>query len=420
MKRNKVIYICLLLVNSILPTTVGSNTAVNATYPVGNTAFTATPNTVNGFAIMTGGFSLANPATALTWNSFYPTLSTTSLNGGNITLTRDFIMGGNATFVTGGTFTCGGFSVVCPQTNTTFSMSGSNDYIINGGTLRFHSPVILNSQLLFQGTCILDGGGNTITLGSSGQIGVNTGGSLLIKNATLQGVSAGQLFCEDITGSMTLQSSSIILDGAYSFTLGILNIVNDVEITGSNVFAFRSTNSLIINSFAQLMFDIGTTFSYDTNNASLIFFSNNTSELYLHGANLVATGTGINLTKGTLNMDLNCTFSSSGTLGITIGNCIVTSGASDCTVNLLNNAQLTVLQGTLNYKNINASSFNMFNSYVNLIMGANTTLNLYENLTVLGSVQFGNNATLGTLGSATISPGFSQLGTLNFTTLSSC
>lgn len=132
---------------------------------------------------------------------------------------------------------------------------------------------------------------------------------------------------------------------------------------------------------------------------------------------MFTTGTGINLTKGTLNIDQNSYFSSTGTLGITIGNC---AAANDCMVNMFNNAQLTVSQGSLNYKNVNASSFNMFNNSVLLFMSANTTLNIYENLNGIGAVLFGNNATWGMFGSATIGASTAQQGTLNFTTLSSC
>jgi len=372
-------------------------------------------NTILPGALMNAGFTMT-VGSLLTWNSFFPVLGPVTLNGLMLSLSRDFYMAGNATLVNGGTFACNGFSVVFPHGNTSFTI-GTSASTFNGGNVSFNSPISLNTTLNFGGICILDGNGNVIDCGSAGKIAVGAGASLLIKNAVLQAIGAGQLFCFDNVGSLTLQNVTIIQDAIYSFSQGILSVLNDVEITGSSVFAFQSTNSLIINSFSTLFFDVGSTFSYDTTNASLLTFADSSSELFLHGATLSATGTGIVLTKGTVSIDQNSFFASTGTLGVSIGNC---SSAGDFSVNLLPDAQLTVNQGVLSYRNVNAASFNMFNTQTLLAMGAGTTLNLYRSLTGLGSVIFGNNVTLGTGPSVTLGMNSLQLGALNFTTLPSC
>lgn len=62
----------------------------------------------------------------------------------------------------------------------------------------------------------------------------------------------------------------------------------------------------------------------------------------------------------------------------------------------------------------------MFNIYSNIFIGANTTLNLYENLNGQGSIAFGNNATLGTMNAVSFQMASSQLGTLNLVNLATC
>ncbi|MDR3549840.1 MAG: hypothetical protein P4L31_00360 [Candidatus Babeliales bacterium] len=397
----------------LLGITTGSDTGAftlsgSITYPGG-------ASTISGLVFMTSGFALTNATTNLTWHSYFPCQGPITMNGGTITINRgDFVLYGNATLVNGGTFACNGYSVQFPNDNTPFS-PGSTPSTFNGGNASFNSPVALSTTLTFQGACILNGNGNVITFASAAAISVASGGSLLIKNATLQGVAGTQLSCVDNTAALSLQNVTIIQDGNSTFNQGILNILNDVVVTGSTVFAFRSTNSLNINSFSTLFFDLGSTFSYDTTNASLIKFADASAQLFLHGATLSATGTGVNLINGTLNIDQNSFFSSTGTLGISIGNC-----ATDCTLNMLPNGQLTVNQGSLSYRNLNAASFNMFNSFAQLSMGANTTLNVYKNLTGQGSVIFGNNTTLGTAPGVSLAISSLQQGAISFTTLPFC
>lgn len=377
---------------------------------------TTTNNAILFGAVMTAGFSFGAAPASATWNSCFPAYGAISMNGGTLNLARDLYLGPNAVLNNGGTFTCNGFSVVFPHDTTSFSI-GTSPSTFNSGNVTFNSPISLSTTLIFQGTSLLNGGGNVITLADTGGIIVRTGGNLTITNATLQGVAGSQLGCQDNTGSLTLQNVKLIQDATYTFTLGTLNISNDVLITGSSIFSFRSTNSLNINSFSKLIFDPGTTFNYDTTNASLLKFSDETAQLNLNSATLSATGTGINITKGTMNIDGVSFFSSTGTLGITIGSCVA---ANDCVINMFNNAQLTVLQGPFNFKNVNAASFNMFNNQVIISCASGATLNVYKSLNGLGMIIFQNNSTLGVAVGATLGIDSLQQGVIVSTLLPAC
>lgn len=398
----------------IFSVTTGSNTTLSQvatliSYPTG-------ANSVLLGAEIVGGFTLAGVTSTLSWGSLFSMYGPITMNGGAITLTKDFVMQASATLVNGGIFNCAGFNVIFPPNVSSFVI-GTSASTFNTGTVVFQTPVSLNTTINFGGVSTLDANGQVISFGPAGGISVVAGGRLLIKNAVMNGVSGTQISCANNAASLSLQNVTIIQDGPYTFNQGIMNILSDVIITGSNVFSFQSTNSLNINSFSTLFMDEGTSLNYDTTNASLLKFTDASSQLFLHGASLLATGTGINLIKGTLNVDSTSFFASSGTLGITIGSCV---SANDCQFNLFNKSVLTVTQGLLNYKNNNAASFNMFTPQEIISMGANTTLNVYKTLTGSGLVVFGNNTTLATAVGASLAISSVQQGALTFGSLSNC
>ncbi|MCX5921736.1 MAG: hypothetical protein NTX86_00165 [Candidatus Dependentiae bacterium] len=369
-------------------------------------------NSILGGAVMTAGFTMAAGVT-VAWSSYFPVLGPVTLGTGTITLGRDFLMGGGSTFVNGGTFTCAGFSVVCPQQSTTFTLGGANAYTINGGSLRFNSPVTLNATLNLQGTTILDGGGNVITFGSSGVIAVSAGATVIIKNATLKGLMAGDITMGSAASNLTLQDVTWIQSGPLTLSTGNLNIVNDVLMTGSNIFTYSSANALSINSLSTLEFDLGMTFSYASATNSLLTFSSSSSELFLNGASLFAASAGLNLTTGTL-LVANTSYLSTSS-SISLGN---TVSANDLQVNILPAAQLQVSNGTLNYNNVNAASFQMGSTGSNIYMGNGTILNLFQTLNLgTGNLFFASSTTLGRASGIQILGSVNILGDLAYASL---
>lgn len=395
--------------------TTGSTTALGAQ---GLVTYSGATNTINPGALMNAGLTL-NAGAAVTWNSFFPLLGPITLNGGSIIQQIDLTLAGNATLVNGGTFTANLSAVIFPYDNIPFVI-GTSPTTFDTSNVVFNSPINLSTTLIFKstgGVNVLNANGNVINFLPGAAIEIAAGATLTIQNAILNGVAATQLHCQDNAGVLSLQNVTIVQDSNFTFTLGTLNILNDVEITGSTVFSYRSSNPLTIATDSMLFLDLGTTFSYDTTNASLLTFADVTSQLYFHGATLYATGTGINILKGTITLDQNSTFASEGTLGISIGNC---SAINDTIFNVLPYAQLSVSQGLFNYKNVNTASFNMFNEQTILSMGTGTTLNLYRSLSGLGSTLFANNSTLGSGPTATLNMSSLQLGTLNLASLPAC
>ena len=113
------------------------------------------------------------------------------------------------------------------------------------------------------------------------------------------------------------------------------------------------------------------------------------SKLILNGATLHATVTGIQLTNGQLHVLRDSSFcvetiitysgedSSFINEGITIGDGIE---QNDLECDIYSGATLNITGGTLNYRNVNSSSWNMHNVSSKLYMHQNTLLNLYESI----------------------------------------
>jgi len=102
--------------------------------------------------------------------------------------------------------------------------------------------------------------------------------------------------------------------------------------------------------------------------------------------------------------------------GITLGDC---NAADDFITTLAGGVQLNVL-GSLNYKNVNAASFNMISNTSSLFITQNSALNIFQNLNGIGATFFDNNSTLGQSPNAGLLMSTNQLGTLNVVTLPSC
>ncbi|MCX5921740.1 MAG: hypothetical protein NTX86_00185 [Candidatus Dependentiae bacterium] len=363
------IFLCIFLssANTMRGVTTGSNTVLSVQTLI---TYTGTGNIILGGALMNAGFTMSSGVT-LSWGSYFPVLGPVTMGTGTMTLARDFLMGGSW----------------------------------------FNSPVTLDATLNIKGTTILDGGGNVITFGPSGIIAVAAGATVIIKNTTLKGLMTGDITMGSTASNLTLQDVTLIQSGPLTLSTGNLNIVNDVLMTGSNIFTYSSANALSINSLSMLEFDLGMTFSYASATNSLLTFSSSSSELFLNGASLFVGSAGLNLTTGTLVVANTSYLSTSSS--ISFGNSV---SANDLQVNILPSAQLQVSNGILNYNNINASSLQMGSITSSIYMADGTTLNLFQSLNNGSSFVYFGNATLGTQGLASLTGSAAVVGALNYTT----
>lgn len=207
------------------------------------------------------------------------------------------------------------------NTAKVFSLDGlggsgvdTNPFVFNKTNLIFNDQTDLRAKCYFEGPCKINARGNELSFKSQGAIIVRPGGSLIIQDALISNLSASRLSCMTDNGSITFINCGIALSNEFTFSRGALLFDSDVIVTGTNKFIYSASRTSTIASYGRLYFDIGTTFSYAPFVAknNLLYFENSVAQLYMDGATLVSTRTGIRLSNGTVIFDNKVTISSQG------------------------------------------------------------------------------------------------------------
>lgn len=386
------------------------------------TMIASTGNAIQGNGNIGGAIILQDENAELIWGLEGNLLNTMYMNNGSLVLASNFVCANGVQFSGPGTIHLSNNSFILGQNDLNWTdaiyWDGTN------GVLSINSDVTLSNTWTFSGQCILDCNNNILDL-TNGNIIVERGSTLTIKNAKMQNIANTSITCLDNFSSLVLNNVSWIQSNNSIFPLGSLQFKNNVEMGGVGIFAYQSDQTVTIGQHSTLTLDQNFTFSYDEVNSglsNLLVFTDTTSQLILNSATVYATGPGVQLTNGTLKINGNSSCASENSSafenpGIILGDC---NGADDVICIISAGSQLTLLQGSLQYKNVNASSFIMLNSLASLYIGDNASLYLYQNLNGAGLTYFGNNATLGENPSAQLLMGVVQVGTLNNVTSSSC
>lgn len=281
--------------------TYGSDTAV-AVQPLTTIAAGDATNQIIGFSVFASGVTIPNATTVCRYNNYFPFYGPITMNGGLFNLNRNLVFGSNATLPTGGQFNGNSFSLSLPTIATSFQINGGT---MGNITLVVNSSIQLNALLTFTNTCVIEGNGNVIDC-SRGGLAVGSGGSLMIQNATLKGLSNNRFYCYDNSATITFEDVTCVLNSTLTFSRGRLEFIGNTVFTGTQNFVYQSTVPMTIHSNATWMLDSGMTFSYDTNSSSLLSFDDVTSVLKLYETTLYADTPGLKLTKGTLILDGAC------------------------------------------------------------------------------------------------------------------
>ena len=240
------------------------------------------------------GFTLFG-SWGLTLNTPIPATGKIDLNDETITLANDFYLGSNAYLTNSGAIDGQGYSLVL----------SCSLVIPENKTLRFISDTIVN------------GHGTTLFLEPGASLAVSNNVTVTLKNIRIKNtantennpmISLGQ------TGEGWLALQDVELDLADDFYLnnnGRVFIHGDVVVSGKSSLIYELNNPSYIADGATWGFDPGTTFYYKppVADTGLIRMQSDTSSLYLDGATLKTTYTGLRLTKGSLYFDNKVTLS---------------------------------------------------------------------------------------------------------------
>lgn len=382
---------------------------------------------MNKRILLIAGLSTCFLTTIFCEINFSSTESTIDLTAGSSLILGNDLTGWNGTLVKDPDATITGSSI--SFSNGVYS-DGSQDIKFSGTYNQDGSVTLANSAVMditkktdltqtltFKGSCTLNGNGNTINLAGDGKIIVQSGSSLIMKNLVLKGVGNGNIFCMDNSGTLSFQNVTIYQSTDYTFSIGHIDIIGNLNINGGYKFNYKSSRASTITSDSVLFLDRNVTFSYDPGIMSkdLIIFENEFSTLQLSGATLHTTLTGMNLTKGNLVVDRVSYISTEKTNfvdeGITLGDNL----GNDCTCQILSGSKLELKTGSLKYKNTLDTSWLSENPYSTLQIDVNCNFYLYQNLNIgAGQINFPGYAGLHIKTGKNLYGAVNTLGALNY------
>jgi WD40 repeat protein len=191
----------------------------------------------------------------------------------------------------------------------TFSDSGKIYSYGSALNLQGNLTIPADKVLYCGGNLIINGLGNTLTVGSNAQIFLDNNATLTLRNMIIKTSHdfPGQpsLNFSSTLSQLTLDNVELSLGNDLHVKTGQIFFYNDVVVTGTSVLVYRSSAPSYIAPHATLMFDRGTTFSFApaTNNKDLIVLKDASSSLVFNCSSLKSTHTGMRLTKGRLYLD---------------------------------------------------------------------------------------------------------------------
>lgn len=316
--------------------TVGSDTTPSrqsiANFPTG-----AASNIILGFAAMDNGFTLADRRTTCSFDNFMPVSGSVALRQGRLYLFQDLILNNDFRLNSPGWIYGNNYRIEFPTSVTESfvpTITTTASMFFDTANVSFNTNTTFRCPMQFRGTSAIYGNGHKITVSRNNPIIVRDG-DLTIQDTIIGGMGDNNLRCLFGTGRITLRDCIIILERDYTFTQGGITFSGDTMITGTNRFIYSSTVASTISSNSTLYVDQRTIFSYAPVNTrrDLLFMTDVSSVLYLDGATLLTTGTGIRLSRGTILVDNRVTLSSS---AANTGEAMLFN--TDVTVNMLSGA----------------------------------------------------------------------------------
>ena len=272
---------------------------------------------------------------------------------GTLALTRDLEFGDNYDIKEFGTV----------ELSSRLMRFGGNSLCLTGtlyidssnGFVCLRNDACMTSRWTFSGEAAICGNGNTLDLKQTGQILVERGSTLTFRNVVLTGISEECICCLDDAGTIIFDNVYWIQDHNFSFKKGSFEIDKSLSMHEAYTFSYQSSQSSTIRRRAKLIINDDFRFSYapPTTNRSLIVMADDSSKLSLQDGTLHSTETGLQLTKGTLEIKGHCNIESDATCqaeGIMFGDGV--SEANDLEVDIFQGSCLNLTSGALQYKNV--------------------------------------------------------------------
>jgi WD40 repeat protein len=215
------------------------------------------------------------------------------------------------------------------QDNQIWETSNSGYNIAPLETFEFMGDLIIpdNQIVSLSSNTVIDGQGHNLILGKYAQLVIDHSATVTFKNMTIKNtlntIGCPPIRCAGWYSKVSFDNTTLSFNNDWAFRDGQFFIINDVNITGTSKFSYRSVRPSYITQHSNLIFDPNTTFEFypSTTDKKLIQMADKTSAIIFDGSTLQTTDTGIRLTKGSLYFDNKITLSTmDNTLLYTIAN----------------------------------------------------------------------------------------------------
>ena len=278
--------------------------------------------------------------------------------------------------------------------------------------VELHARLNLSGTWTFSGQSMIEGNGDVLNLCDGGNIVLESGSSLLLRDLTICGVSGNNIRCLDNVATFSFLNLTWIQDANYSFTCGSLQIVGDLDVVGSYTFVYQSNQTSTVREHACLKFGPNTTFSYDpvSTSSRLIAFEDSSSKLILNGAALYVTATNLQLEKGIIEVTKNSSLTGEGE--IVFGDNDINK---DCSCVIDQGVTLDVKNNAFVYKNVAANGIQFLAGNANLSIYGGASLKLYQDMNFeSGTIRLYEGATLARNVTASVGGSVSAMGAVSF------
>lgn len=197
---------------------------------------------------------------------------------------------------------------------------GQDDLIeIKNAIFDFDSDHSWSSDVKIEGTCTINGRGHHLDFGPGGSIIVTAGATLLLRNITLDNISAGSFVLASTTSTLIIDNVVWRQNDDFDFDSGQFEARGDWHMHGpGKEFRYSSSEQSEIKKNARIVVHHGFRFKYDTGDDVEIAMEDETSRLEFDDGILHAVED-FTITKGTLRFDNTVSFSVEDTKTISIG-----------------------------------------------------------------------------------------------------
>lgn len=258
-------------------------------------------NLLSGTGRVSGLVSLQNKSSSLTIDLNGDILQSIQLSGGKIILNRDVKFDSGVILKGPGSINLDVYTLELSQKETTWdqSIGWSGD----GGVLSINGILNLSATWTMQESCVIQGNGNTINFGDEGNLVIASDATLLLKNVRLKGLKNNNIRCLTNTGRLILDDVVWLQDNDFSFTMGSIYFVDDVDFAGEHTFFYQSSQTSTVdvksswNITNRMTLEIGK-LAADGNEP--LAFTDSTSVLGLNNCTFYVSEYGMRGTKGTI------------------------------------------------------------------------------------------------------------------------